>query len=142
MIKGIGHTAFNVTDMEKTIAFYERTFGFKRAFSISHPETGKPWIEYLYAGGDQFIELFYGATEQPPYRDENAGFFHLCLQVEDIDAAWQRITEAGAPRNDAPKTGGDGNRQCWTHDPDGVKIELMQVGRDSLQARYIRSLRE
>ena len=140
MVKGIGHAAFNVTDMEKSIAFYERTFGFKKAFDIPRPETGEPWIEYLYAGGDQFIELFYGATKQNPYKDENAGFFHLCLQVEDVKAAWQRIVETGAPQDDAPKTAGDGNWQCWTHDPDGVKIELMQVGEDSLQMQYIRTL--
>ena len=34
MIKGIGHAAFNVKDMEKNIAFYEETLGFKRAFDI------------------------------------------------------------------------------------------------------------
>lgn len=42
MIKGIGHAAFNVKDMEKTIAFYEETLGFKRAFDIPRPENGEP----------------------------------------------------------------------------------------------------
>lgn len=140
MTKGIAHAAFNVTDMEKSIAFYERTFGFQKAFEIPRPENGEPWIVYLYAGGGQFVELFYGATKQNPYKDENAGFFHLCLQVEDVQRAWQRIVETGAPQDDAPKTAGDGNWQCWTHDPDGVKIELMQVGEDSLQMQFIRAL--
>lgn len=140
MVKGIGHAAFNVTDMEKSIAFYERTFGFQKAFEIQRPETGEPWIVYLYAGGNQFVELFYGATEQVPYQDKNAGFFHLCIEVDDVQKAWQRVCETGAPQDDAPKTAGDGNWQCWTHDPDGVKIEMMQVGPDSLQMQFIRSL--
>ena len=142
MTQGIAHVAFNVTNMETSIAFYEKTFGFKKAFEIPRPETGEPWIVYMYAGGDQFIELFYGATVQLPYKDENAGFFHLCLQVEDIQATWNRIVESGAPQDDAPKEGGDGNWQCWTHDPDGVKIELMQIGQDSLQMQFIRSLKK
>lgn len=139
MIKGIGHAAFNVTNMETTIAFYETTLGFKKAFEIPR-DSGEPWIVYMYGGGDQFVELFYGATKQNPYKDENAGFFHLCLAVEDIQAAWQRIIDTGAPQDDAPKQGGDGNWQCWTHDPDGVKLELMQVGENSLQMQFIRSL--
>lgn len=139
MIKGIGHAAFNVTNMETTIAFYETTLGFKKAFEIPR-DSGEAWIVYMYGGGDQFVELFYGATKQNPYKDENAGFFHLCLAVEDIQAAWQRIIDTGAPQDDAPKQGGDGNWQCWTHDPDGVKLELMQVGENSLQMQFIRSL--
>lgn len=51
MVKGIGHAAFNVKDMEKTVAFYEQTLGFKRAFDIPRPENGEPWIVYLYGGG-------------------------------------------------------------------------------------------
>lgn len=140
MIKGIGHGAFNVKDMEKTIAFYEKSLGFQKAFEIPRPETGEPWIVYMYAGGDQFVELFYGATKDVPYKDENAGFFHLCIAVDDIQEIWKRIVETGAPQDDAPKQGGDGNWQCWTHDPDGVKLELMQLSENSLQMKFIRSL--
>ena len=137
-MKAIAHIALYVKDMEKSLDFYTRVLGGKYAFSFDRD--GKPWIEYVQLVPGQFIELFYGATVQVPYRDENAGFFHLCLQVEDIQATWKQIVESGAPQDDAPKTGGDGNWQCWTHDPDGVKIELMQVGRDSLQMQFIRSL--
>ncbi|MCQ2465900.1 MAG: VOC family protein [Clostridia bacterium] len=139
MIKGLGHCAFTVKDMEKTIAFYENSLGFKKAFDIPN-EKGEPWIVYMYAGGTQFVELFYGATNDIPYSDLNAGFFHLCIEVDDIQDAWKRIVETGAPQDDAPKQGGDGNWQCWTHDPDGVKLELMQIGETSLQMEFIKSL--
>ncbi len=141
MIKGIGHGAFNVKDMEKTVDFYEKTLGFKKAFEIPRPENGEPWIVYMYAGGDQFIELFYGATKDIPYKDENAGFFHLCLSVDDIHEVWNKIVETGAPQDDAPKCGSDGNWQCWTHDPDGVKIELMMLCEDSLQMKFLRNIK-
>ena len=140
MVTGIGHAAFNVKVMEKTIAFYEKTLGFKRAFDIPRPENGEPWIGYMYAGGDQFIELFYGGTKEIPYKDENIGFFHLCVAVDDINQAWQKILETGAPQDDAPKQGADFKWQCWTHDPDGIKIELMQLDALSPQMKFIKGL--
>lgn len=142
MIKGIGHCAFNVRDMETSLAFYENALGFTKAFEIHEPETGEPWIIYMYAGGEQFIELFYGAENVIPYSPANAGFFHLCVQVDDIDEAWARLVAAGAPQDDAPKTGCDGNRQCWTHDPDGVKVELMELRAGSPHMNFLDSLQK
>ena len=139
MVKGLGHAAFNVKDMETTVAFYERSLGFKKAFDINDPVTGEPWIVYVYAGGGQFIELFYGATQENPYSDDKIGFFHLCVAVDDINEAWNRIVESGAPQDDAPKQGEDLNWQCWTHDPDGIKIELMQLAEDSPQMKFIKN---
>ena len=140
MIKGIGHSAFVVKDMERTIAFYEKTLGFKKAFDIPRPENGEPWIVYMYVGGDQFVEFFYGGEVEHPFKDENIGFFHLCVEVDDIEEAWKKVVETGAPQDDAPKCGGDGNWQCWTHDPDGNKIELMMYTEESLQKKFINSL--
>ncbi len=140
MVLGLGHAAFNVKDMEKSVAFYENALGFRKAFEINRPETGEPWIVYIYAGGGQFVELFYGGVDEIPYRDANIGFSHLCVAVDDIQEAWKRVTEAGAPQDDAPKQGADFNWQCWTHDPDGVRIELMQISEESPQKKFIRNV--
>lgn len=139
MIQGIGHVAFRVRDMERSIRFYENTLGFRRAFDIPRPENGEPWIVYLYGAGDQFLELFYGGTREVPGGDETIGFFHMCIAVDDIQDIWRKITETGAPQDDAPKQGADFNWQCWTHDPDGNKIELMQLDPNSPQMQFIRS---
>ena len=139
MIQGIGHVAFRVKDMERSIRFYEDTLGFRRAFDIPRPENGEPWIVYLYGAGDQFLELFYGGTREVPGGDETIGFFHMCIAVDDIQDIWRKIMETGAPQDDAPKQGADFNWQCWTHDPDGNKIELMQLDPNSPQMQFIRS---
>ena len=140
MVTGLAHAAFNVKDMDTTIAFYENSLGFKRVFSITRPENGEPWIEYIYAGGGQFIELFYGASKDNPYSDDKIGFFHICVAVDDIHEIWDRIVKSGAPQDDAPKQGADHNWQCWTHDPDGIKIELMQLDPASPQMQFINSI--
>ena len=138
MMKGIAHAAFNVSDMERALRSYRETFGFEKAFELKHPETGEPWIVYVHAGGNQFIELFYGGVTPQKYQDQNIGYSHLCLEVEDIHETAERIEKAGAPLDSGVRQGCDGNWQCWTHDPDGNRIELMQMSEDSLQCRFLR----
>jgi len=120
MMKGIGHLALLVKDMDKALDFYTRVLGGKYAFSFD--QDGKPWIEYVQLVPGQFVELFYNR------KAENAGsFMHICLSVEDIDAACKQIMDAGYPVDRMPSMGCDGNMQAWVTDPDGNSIELMQL---------------
>ena len=59
----------------------------------------------------------------------------LLPTTADYDAA---IRAAGAPLDAEPSMGCDGNWQCWTHDPDGNRIELMQMMPDSCQDQYLK----
>jgi len=136
MITGITHLALNVKDMAKSLDFYVRALGFKKAFSISHPETNAPWIEYLQAG-NQFIELFYNGTEDNPWKPSLRGFNHLCLQVDDINATIKVIENAGYVMDRPVREGKDKNLQAWLKDPDDVRIELMQINPESLQGKCI-----
>ncbi|MDR0707540.1 MAG: VOC family protein [Treponema sp.] len=136
-ITGIAHTAITTKDMDKSLDFYTRTLGFKKAFEIRNPETGGPWINYIYIGNEQFIELFYGGTKDNPWSEELRGFNHLCLRVDDIHSAVERIQKEGGAIADGPKQGGDNNWQAWISDPDGVRIELMQIGEKSPQRKAI-----
>ncbi len=130
MVLDYAHLALNVKDMEKSIEFYEKVFGFKKAFSLKD-ENGNPWIEYVKVSKGKFIELFYN-NDKP-----NAGSFnHMCFQVDDIQATAKAILDAGAPLTTPPKMGVDGNWQCWTVDPDGNKIELMEYAENALQLQY------
>lgn len=117
---GIGHLALTVFDMEKSIDFYTRVLGGKYAFSFDRE--GKPWIEYIQLVPGQFIELFYGR------KGENSGSYnHVCILVDDIQEACAKITATGYPMDRMPSMGVDGNWQAWITDPDGNRIELMQL---------------
>lgn len=135
---GIAHAAYTVKDMDASVAFYEKVLGFEKAFVMNHPETGKPWIVYIHVAKDQFIELFFDGIYPHPYSDDNIGYSHLCLEVRDIQEAAAAIRSAGAPLDQEPSLGVDGNWQCWTHDPDGNRIELMQMMPDSCQDQYLK----
>lgn len=142
IITGLGHTALNVADMDKSVDFYCNVLGFEKAFEIEHPDTGKPWIVYLYAGGNQFIELFYGGVDFKEYADTNIGFSHLCFEVSDIHAMADQITNAGVELDRPLKFGCDNNWQCWVRDPDRNRVELMQIGEESPHAQFLKAKHE
>ncbi len=127
MITGIAHTAVTVKDMDASVRFYTQALGFGRAFEFRHPDTGAPWIVYLSVVPGQFVELFYGGSEAQPWNDALIGFNHLCFQVDDIHTAVQKVRDAGYAIDDEPKQGVDLNWQAWVTDPNGIRIELMQI---------------
>jgi len=57
-IVGIGHAAYNVTNMEKSLEYYCGILGFQDAFELADQD-GNPWIHYIRVAPGQFLELFY-----------------------------------------------------------------------------------
>lgn len=128
-IMGIAHAAYNVSDMQAALHFYVDQLGLTRAFSMCR-EDGTPGTEYLSIVPGQFLELFY-AGKAP----NGVCFNHLCLRVEDCAAAVELLQSKGVSIDVLPKKGHDGNLQAWIHDPDGNKIELMQLFPESPQCK-------
>ncbi|MFZ5987744.1 MAG: VOC family protein [Bacillota bacterium] len=128
MIKGIAHAAFIVSDMEKSLDFYCNVLGFTHVFEIKDDQQN-PWIHYIKLAEGQFIELFYGS----PQNTDNHTYSHLCFEVDDIDEIANRIKSRGITLDVEPCQGKDLNYQCWVRDPDGNRIEFMQIHLDSPQ---------
>lgn len=136
MITGIAHNAVTVRDMQGSLRFYTEALGFTKAFEIDRPENGEPWIVYLAIAPGQFLELFYGGTEENPWRDSLIGFNHFCFAVDDIFQTVERVRSAGYPIDIEPRQGADMNWQAWVTDPNGIRIELMKIEPKSPQATY------
>ncbi len=126
MIKGIGHLALTVKDMDRSLKFYCEVLGFERAFEIKDDQNN-PWIEYIKVAPGQFIELFYGGLRKPESIDHAIGVDHLCLEVHDIHEIANHLIQQGITLDVEPQRGKDHNYQCWVKDPDGNKIEFMQL---------------
>lgn len=138
MITGIGHAAFNCYQFEKTLDFYTSVLNFPEMFRLTS-DKGDLWIVYLRITDGVFIELFPKTGEKP---ENDAHFSHLCLEVDDIHATVEAITARGATIDAQIKTGQDGNLQAWTRDPEGNRIELMQLSPDSKQVQAIARLKQ
>jgi lactoylglutathione lyase len=116
--------------MEKSLHFYCDVLGMKKVFDLKRDS--KPWIEYIKICDGQFIELFHvGEGDKPPSVKSGISYSHLCLLVSDIHAACEAVKKAGYPLDKEPSMGLDNNWQAWLVDPDGNRIELMQISPDS-----------
>ena len=141
-IIGIGHVAYCCSDAEKTTAFYNDMLGLKTIRTIERD--GKPWLTYIASipspdgkeGSEgQEIELFWNGTKTRPNTWQSYGGTHLCLLCDDVPNFVDELRRKGLPILIDTKVGGDKNTQAWVEDPDGNRIELMQIHPDSPQAK-------
>lgn len=96
MIKDIAHIALNPMDMDKTVAYFDRTFGWKKVFEL-HKDNGDPWIVYIKICKGHFLELFYDGLNDRDYAFDfkKTGYNHLCITVGDIRKTLQEMFEKG-----------------------------------------------
>lgn len=78
--------------------------------------------------------MFPGAEQAGSRPGRDAGYYHCCLLVDDLPATVRHLGERGLPITGEPTRGLDHNVQYWITDPDGNRIELMQIMPDSPQA--------
>jgi lactoylglutathione lyase len=136
----LGHLAITVKDMEKALDFYCRVLGLKKAFEFANPKDGSPWIVYLYLGEGEYIELFYDGTVDNAWRPELRGFNHIAILVDDCVKKCEEIKAAGYPIDREPnKSDVDKNWQAWLTDPDGIRVELMQLDPECPQMQFAKS---
>jgi lactoylglutathione lyase len=140
-IKSLAHAALKVKDLDRSLAFYRDTLGFREMMRINHGD-GSLMLVYLRMTDDQFIEIFPGGEgDVAPGWNANA-INHFCLEVEDMQATAADLTARGIPFLREPKVGLDGNWQCWVNDPDGNRIEFMQMVPGCMQEVAIARLRK
>jgi catechol 2,3-dioxygenase-like lactoylglutathione lyase family enzyme len=105
--KGIDHILLNVTDPEKSAAFYEKILG-----PVTQRNNNRIWFQ---AGTGRI-----GLLKTPA--GEKAGVNHYCVSVEkfDYDAAVKKLQQAGV-KLDTPEIAGSPDLR----DPDGYRVQIM-----------------
>jgi len=132
-LKAIGHVAIRVKDIDRSLDFYVNRLGFAEMFRLNRD--GRLWIVYIRLTDEQFLEVFPDAeSDRAPDRNAN-GLDHLCLEVDDIDLTLADLACRGVPPAREKSLGADGNYQAWLEDPDGNRIELMQLSPTSMQRK-------
>lgn len=136
----LGHIAFKVKDLDASLAFY-RKLGFPEMLRLLN-DKGESWIVYLRITNDLYLELFpHGVGDQVP-PENNVGMTHLSLTSPDLDATEAHLKSVGIPlsRPRNPKPGVDGNRGMWIEDPDGNRIEIMEMAPNCIQYEAVKNL--
>ncbi|MDR0473475.1 MAG: VOC family protein [Treponema sp.] len=141
MFKGLGHVAVRARDIEASAKFYTEVIGFKEAFRMNNLEGGKLGMIYLYTAPSQFIEIFPNGGGE--LTDNNTiGLKHICIEVDNAAQFQEELRARGAPIDTELKTGHSKCIQFWTHDPDGNRIEFMELPPESLQAQANKRLHQ
>ena len=139
---GMGHLAFKVNDLDASLDFYKK-LGFPEFLRLKQSD-GRTWIAYLKISDEMFIELFPGGTGEKAAGPERTGVHHLCLTTDDIEATAAHLDTVGIPASSPlvkDRIGVDGNRGMWVTDPDGNRIEIMEMAPGCLQYEALKALR-
>jgi lactoylglutathione lyase len=139
-ITSLGHVAVRVNDIDRSLDFYVNKLGFEEMFRL-HKEDGTLWIVYLRVTDDQYVELFPGGEGNRSPHTEAAGYNHMCFTVDNLDAVIAQLAERGVALSRGRKVAVDRNPQAWVEDPDGNRIELMEMSPDCLHFEAIARMR-
>jgi lactoylglutathione lyase len=139
------HFGICVSDLERSLRFYCDALGFEKA--ESH-EIGQEFARLMDLDGvsvtSQFIRRGTTAIELLAFREpapfgprerravNQFGLTHLSFRVRDVAATAARIVALGGAVVDSSRTtmnlGGTSLEFVYCTDPDGVRVELMDLG--------------
>lgn len=139
IIAGLSHVAVRVRDIGQSLRFYTEVLGLREAFRMCR-EDGSTATVYLYFGPGQYLELFADGKRESTDDGETIGMCHLCLSTADVSRAYREVLSRGGPADTEIVRGKSRCLMFWTHDPDGTRIEVMEMPPESMQAEADRRL--
>ena len=120
--KALDHVGLKVTDMDKTLHFYQR-------LGLTLLRTSGPNADGLRSAviqvGSQELNVFSHPEFVSSDKENPVGMDHFCLSVDSasIDGVIADLRQAGIDIVRGPVERRDG-MAVFVHDPDGVRVEL------------------
>jgi lactoylglutathione lyase len=118
------HMAYRVTDLAASLDFYT-ALGYGEVGRIDIGDAAS--LIVLKFPGEEVVtlELVHRPADGPV--DIGTGFSHLVVQVDQLAATIEALSQAGLRPGPVERPGGpDGPKTVWLTDPDGYRIELVQ----------------
>ena len=136
-----GHIAIRVKDIGKMLDFYCRGLGFQEAFRINNDD-GSLRIVYLHISEGQYLELCLGGDERPMFDDsKSVGVRHISFVVEDLAKSKKEMEERGVVFGSDILDTRDHNKNVWLYDPEGNKLEMVEIHPGSPQYKFEKSIK-
>jgi lactoylglutathione lyase len=142
-IVGTHHTAFQVADLERSLAFYRDLLGFELVWKrvnredyvrriVGYPEAELHQALLRFPSSEHCLELIdYRGVERTPVDTQppNPGTAHICLIARGLRDVYERLVAAGVEAVSEPVhvTSGPnkGRLAVYMVDPDGFRVELL-----------------
>ena len=123
----LNHVGISVANMEEAIDFYTKKMGYRLAFAIPDAP-GQPRAVYLQVSRETFVELLEATSARP------AGFIHVGFEVNDMSAAIAKLKALNVKVAQS-RVGRTKATVAEVEVPDGVNVELLEFGPDSMQRK-------
>jgi methylmalonyl-CoA/ethylmalonyl-CoA epimerase len=129
-IKRVEHIAIAVDSLRQSIDFLRDTFGLRLQYEEQIGQTRLAMLPV----GESYLELLEGQGPESGVTrwidEKGPGLFHICFEVDDIDAALAELRAKGVRlRDESPRIGHGGARIAFL-DPSAtgnVLIELAEL---------------
>lgn len=128
MLKSIHHVAVICSDYEVSKRFYTQVLGLNIIAENRRAQRDSYKLDLALPDGSQ-IELFsFPNPPARPSRPEACGLRHLAFLVDDVDVCIVELIAHGVAVEDVRVDEFTGRRFVFFADPDGLPIELYEVG--------------
>ncbi|MGP4012341.1 VOC family protein [Streptomyces sp. 4N124] len=120
-----GHLGLNVTDLDRSLAFYRDVLGFGLIAEGKEDDR-----RYAFLGTDGHLVLTLWQQAQQPYDSERAGLHHLAFEADSIEQVREYEAALRAYGVDFAYDGvvahgeGAASGGIFFHDPDGTRLEI------------------
>ena len=123
MKTSVDQFCINVSDLEKSVHFYETGLGLEATHRIETPD----FTEVVLAGADgNRIQLARHHAQKGPI-DHGTGFWKLYLNTDDCKGLYQRCIDAGMESISEPERLEDWPvTAAFVKDPDGYMVEMLE----------------
>jgi lactoylglutathione lyase len=119
------HTCYRITDIDRSVAFYE-ALGFEERGRMPIRDEAINVFMGVPGDGDR-LELTYNFGVDS--YELGTGYGHIAVTVDDLDATLASLAEQRIEPERPPYSVRDGgSRLTFVRDPDGYRIELIERG--------------
>ena len=118
------HTCYRITDIEKSVVFYEK-LGFEELRRMDLRDGATNIFMGLPDDGAR-LELTYNPGVDS--YDIGTGYGHIAITAGDLDGTLERLAGIGIEPEKPPyQVREGGSRLCFVRDPDDYRIELIEL---------------
>jgi len=120
------HTMIRVYELERSIKFYEESFGFKESHRLDFSDFTLLYMRDPESGFE--LEFTLNKDQDKPY-SHGDGYGHIAVIVDDLEKTHARFKTLGVDIGDIVDFAPDGERVAkffFCKDPDGYEIEVLQ----------------